>query len=86
MIYKIEETEITIKNANNVYQAVLVHMSLIDNIIIDLSLVNRVDTSGIAVMMTWWQYAKQHNIKCEFEVSDEVRNRVMSYRLTLPLK
>ena len=84
MIHKVSETQIVINNAKKIYQVVIIHMSLVDNIIIDLSEVEKVDTSGIAVLMAWWQYAIAHEIECAFKLSAAVEDSLNAYHLKLP--
>jgi ABC-type transporter Mla MlaB component len=84
MTYKIEESRLEIKTVKRVYEDVILHMSLVDSIKIDLTEVEVLDTSGIAVMLAWWQYAIGHNIDCQFEVSDAVQESFDAYQLKLP--
>ena len=84
MIYKIEEVKLEINTVKRVYDAVLLHMSLVDSIKIDLTDVESLDTSGIAVILAWWQYALNHDIECGFEVNETVQQRLDAYHLKLP--
>ena len=44
MIYKIEDSCLRIKTAKDIYEAAMLHMSLVDSIIIDLTDVKDLDT------------------------------------------
>ena len=84
MIYKVDETHLTITHIKRIYEEAVLHFALAKEVQIDLSAVKKIDTSGIAVILSWWQHAIRHGVKCAFIYSPVVKESFSSYRLKLP--
>ncbi len=84
MIYKVEETHLTIAHIKRIYEEAVMHIALTKEIQIDLSAVKKVDSSGIATVISWWQHAGHQGVKCTFVYSPVVKEAFSSYHLKFP--
>lgn len=84
MIYRINESHLSVHKVKSLYSQVEQCMSLTDSITIDLTPVEYIDTAGIAMILAWWQVAISVDVVCHFKLSDAVSNAIRSYQLELP--
>lgn len=84
MIYKVTDTHLTIQVVKKIFIKVQQCMSLTDDIVIDLTKVEYLDTAGVALILSWWQYAVTNDIVCHFKANDIVASAVRSYQIELP--
>lgn len=84
MIYKVNDARLTIQVVKKIYMKVKQCMSLTDDIAIDLTKVEYLDTAGISLILAMWQYAASNDVACHFKVNDVVSEALRSYQIELP--
>lgn len=84
MIYKVEENCLTIHNVKKVYGLVIRCIEKREPVDVDLTAVDYIDTAGIALVLSWWQYAVNHDVICYFKTSATVRDAIRGYQIELP--
>ena len=84
MKYKVPTDAINLHNATEVYTACLKHFERKEDMVIDCTSVQSIDTSGIAVLFSWCQDALGLGISCHFELSSKVVETLHVYDLELP--
>lgn len=84
MNYTVKEKKLTVQKVKALYEEVIRCMSLSDKVKIDLTKVQYLDTSGIALILVWWQYAVAHDVICHFETSEAVSEALRGYEIELP--
>ncbi len=85
MIYLVEEPNLTIKYIKKIYEEGLLHISLTDSVQVDLRYVKKIDTSGIAVMISWWHYAEKNSVKFDMVINQIIQDSIQAYKLELPV-
>jgi anti-anti-sigma regulatory factor len=83
-MYKIKDKRLTVQSVKFLYTQVIQSMSLTDNINIDLSGVEYMDTAGLAMILAWWQFATANDIVCCYKVNDLILSSCQSYQIELP--
>ena len=85
MNHKLESKKMTIRHIKTMHREVLALMASVDDIEIDMTDVDEVDTSGLAVILSWWRYALEHEVKCHFIPSEQVKSLMAIYDIELPV-
>ncbi|MEC7030865.1 MAG: STAS domain-containing protein [Pseudomonadota bacterium] len=86
MIYKTEESDLTISHANRIYDEALMHIALATDIKIDLTSVTKIDTAGVAAIISWWRHIQSKGVQCEFIFSQVIKDSLATYHIKLPIE
>ena len=84
MTFKVREGEINIRNAKKVYSEGIRSLQKNGSCKIDLTSVEKLDTTGVSVLIALWQYGLKNSVKCHFESSQQVEAALRVYNIELP--
>ena len=84
MKYTVKEKKLTVQKVKALYEEVTRCISASESIQIDLQKVQYLDTSGIALILVWWQHAVIHDVICHFEINEAIAKAFQSYNIELP--
>ena len=84
MRHCVESDHVILNNAKDIYTAGILSLKKSKTVTFDLTKIKNVDTSGIAVLFAWWQYAVNTDITCQFELSESVSESLRMYDIELP--
>ena len=80
----IDVEAIEFSNAADIYREGLKEIEKKTDLVMDVTNVNNVDISGIAVLFSWWQDAIRMHVNCHFELSSSVIEVLHAHDLELP--
>ncbi|UTC24449.1 STAS domain-containing protein [Candidatus Comchoanobacter bicostacola] len=80
--------DLIVKNVRNTFiegLSVLKHAKgSSKKVVIDCTQVKKIDSTGLAVLCAWWQYASGDGISCHFECNDLVQEVIDQNKIELP--
>ena len=78
------QEDLLVRQAKQVYANGVQMIKSSREISIDCQQVDQIDSTGIAVLCAWWQYASVHEVVCEFKLSVTVQEMLLRHGIELP--
>ena len=78
------QEDLLVRQAKQVYANGVQMIKSSREISIDCQQVDQIDSTGIAVLCAWWQYASTRNIVCSFNLSTTVQAALQQHGIELP--
>ena len=84
MHYQIDVESLTIESVHSIYHHIKPLLQSHAELVISGQNIKKIDTSGIAMLLTCWQHALEFKVNCHFDLSESVVRAMHSYNLELP--
>ena len=80
----LNEHDLKVDAAQYIYSKGIKALAKYAEVCIDCEAVDDLDSTGIAVLCAWWQYASVHEVVCEFKLSVTVQEMLLRHGIELP--
>ena len=84
MKYALSKKDLSVGKSKSIYQEGVRILSQYSTVEIDALMVEEIDSTGIAVLCAWWQYASVNKVECRFTLNTMIQEMLLKNGIELP--